>query len=79
MNNPPQSWRELLGTLTESPAEKQRVAEALGVNAFTVTRWVNGESEPRLHNLKRLPISLVIERSCWSKRAVSAASSGLIK
>ena len=55
MNNPPQSWRELLGTLTESPAEKQRVAEALGVNAFTVTRWVNGESEPRLHNLKRLP------------------------
>ena len=55
MNNPPQSWRELLGTLTESPAEKQRVAEALGVNAFTVTRWVTGESEPRLHNLKRLP------------------------
>lgn len=55
MNNSEQSWRELLGQLTENPAEKQRVAEALGVNAFTVTRWVTGESEPRLHNLKRLP------------------------
>ncbi|MFL5696834.1 MAG: hypothetical protein ACJ797_06965 [Ktedonobacteraceae bacterium] len=55
MNNSAQSWRELLGKLTENPAEKQRVAEALGVNAFTVTRWVTGESEPRLHNLKRLP------------------------
>jgi len=55
MNNSAQSWRDLLGKLTENPAEKQRVAEALGVNAFTVTRWVTGESEPRLHNLKRLP------------------------
>ena len=49
------SWRELLGQLTERPAERQRAAEALGVTPFTITRWVTGESEPRLQNLKRLP------------------------
>lgn len=49
------SWRELLGQLTERPAERQRAAEALGVTPYTITRWVNGESEPRFHNLKRLP------------------------
>lgn len=49
------SWRELLGQLTERPAERQRAAEALGVTPYTITRWVNGESEPRLQNLKRLP------------------------
>jgi len=44
-----------LGKLTERPAERQRVADALGVSTFTITRWVEGKAEPRIHNLKRLP------------------------
>jgi transcriptional regulator with XRE-family HTH domain len=55
MNNPPHTWRELLERLTERPAERQRVAEALGVTPYTVTRWIEGRSEPRMQNLKRLP------------------------
>src|SRR4051794_4598172 len=54
-NYPPTTWRELLGKLTERPAERQRVAEALSVSTFTITRWVEGKAEPRIHNLKRLP------------------------
>ena len=55
LSNSPQSWRELLEMLTEGPGERQRIAEALGVTPYTVTRWVTGESEPRIQNLKRLP------------------------
>src|SRR2546421_48578 len=55
LSNSPQSWRELLEMLTEGPGERHRVAEALGVTPYTVTRWVTGESEPRMQNLKRLP------------------------
>ncbi len=55
MNHPPYTWRELLARLTERPAERQRVAEALGVTPYTVTRWIEGQSEPRIQNLKRLP------------------------
>jgi hypothetical protein len=55
MNYPPHTWRELLARLTERPAERQRVAEALGVTPYTVTRWIEGQSEPRIQNLKRLP------------------------
>ena len=56
MNHPPHNtWRELLERLTERPAERQRVAEELGVTPYTVTRWIEGRSEPRMQNLKRLP------------------------
>ncbi|HJT59054.1 MAG TPA: helix-turn-helix transcriptional regulator [Ktedonobacteraceae bacterium] len=55
MQYSPQTWRELLGQLTERPAERQRVAEELGVTPYTITRWVEGISEPRVQNLKRLP------------------------
>ncbi len=51
----PATWRDLLRRLTEHPAERQRVAAALGVAPSTVTRWVEGLSEPRLQNLTRLP------------------------
>ena len=54
-HNPPSIWRELLGRLTERPIERQRVADALGVSTFTITRWVEGKAEPRIQNLKRLP------------------------
>jgi hypothetical protein len=54
-HHPPSIWRELLGKLTERPIERQRVADALGVSTFTITRWVEGKAEPRIQNLKRLP------------------------
>src|SRR2546430_456253 len=50
-----ETWRELLGELTALPAERQRVAEALGVNAYTVTRWVEDKADPRATSLKNLP------------------------
>jgi transcriptional regulator with XRE-family HTH domain len=49
-----QNWRELLGTIISDNKEKQRIIEALGVSAITLTRWVNGESEPRASNLRLL-------------------------
>lgn len=55
MNNPQQSWRELLGSLIQSSSEKQRIADALGVNSFTITRWVNGESTPQRKYFNKLP------------------------
>lgn len=55
MNNTQQSWRELLGSLIQSSSEKQRVADALGVNSFTVARWVSGESTPQRKYFGKLP------------------------
>jgi hypothetical protein len=49
------TWRELLGQLVETPAEKQRVADALGIRTWTLTRWVNDLVDPRLRYLKRVP------------------------
>lgn len=67
MNHLPQTWRELLGRLTERPAERQRVAEALGVTPYTVTRWVTGEVEPRVQNLKRLPEVFPVYQQLFSE------------
>ncbi|HZU03077.1 MAG TPA: GAF domain-containing protein [Ktedonobacteraceae bacterium] len=50
-----ETWRSFLGRLIEKPAEKQRAAEALGVSTLTLTRWVSGESDPHVRNLRRLP------------------------
>jgi transcriptional regulator with XRE-family HTH domain len=52
---PHQTWRDLLGKLTERLDERQRVARELGVSPLTVTRWVNGETEPRANNLRKIP------------------------
>lgn len=52
---PQQTWRELLGKLTERSEERQRVARELGVSPLTVTRWVNGDTDPRANNLKKIP------------------------
>lgn len=48
------TWRELLGTLLDSPQERLRIARALNVNPLTVHRWVNAESNPRPQSLHRL-------------------------
>ncbi len=50
----PQTWRDLLAEIIGNPDEKRRIARALDVNPLTLTRWVHGESVPRLHNLRRL-------------------------
>ncbi|TMC24344.1 MAG: hypothetical protein E6J34_00705 [Chloroflexi bacterium] len=50
----PQTWRELLGTIISNPAERERLANELGIAKVTLTRWVNSESSPRSHYLRRL-------------------------
>lgn len=52
------SWRELLRKHIENPVERQRVASELGVRPITLTRWANGESDPRPQNLHRLLTAL---------------------
>ncbi len=49
-----QTWRTLLGTLIKEPIQKQRVASELGVNPFTLTRWVEKKANPRPDSLRRL-------------------------
>jgi hypothetical protein len=49
-----QSWRELLGHIISDPQEKQRLIDELDVSSITLTRWVNGETEPRPHNIRHL-------------------------
>ncbi len=48
------SWRALLNEIISNTREKQRLAEELGVQPITLTRWVSGESEPRQQNLRHL-------------------------
>lgn len=49
-----QTWRRYLGSIISNPKEKQRIAEELGVQPITLTRWVSGESDPRSQNLRHL-------------------------
>jgi len=49
-----ETWRELLRTIISDPRERQRVVEALGVRAITLTRWINKESAPHPQNLRNL-------------------------
>ncbi len=50
----PHTWREFLEELIQNSQERQRLANELGVNPLTLTRWMNNESKPRPHNLRRL-------------------------
>lgn len=47
MTQEPRTWRQYLEKLLEHPAEKRRIAEALGVSERTLDRWVAGTSRPR--------------------------------
>jgi hypothetical protein len=47
-------WRELLEYVLRNPTEKQHLLDELKVRAITLTRWVNGEAEPRQQNLQQL-------------------------
>ncbi|GAC1360221.1 MAG: hypothetical protein PVS3B1_07090 [Ktedonobacteraceae bacterium] len=48
------NWREILGQVIRDTKEKQRLVEALDITPITLTRWVNGESDPRPQNLRQL-------------------------
>src|SRR5260370_5182117 len=50
----PVAWRELLGYIIEKPAERERIATEMGIRSVTLTRWVNGESNPRPQKLQAL-------------------------
>lgn len=49
-----QTWRTLLGKVTSDPHERHRIAELLGINQVTLTRWAQGRSNPRQDNLYTL-------------------------
>jgi len=52
------SWRDLLQSLLSTPAERDRVAAAIGVRSITLLRWVHGDSIPRSDNLRQLLYAL---------------------
>ncbi len=56
------TWRELLRNSIENPQERQRIARELDINPLTLIRWVNGESDPRPQNLRRLLQALPQQR-----------------
>jgi hypothetical protein len=49
-----QSWRELLKVITRDTGEKQRLVSTLGITPLTLTRWINGNSDPRPQNIRQL-------------------------
>ena len=53
MQEPP-TWRDLLGSIIQNAHERQRIANELGVNPVTLTRWIHNESIPRKQNLQHL-------------------------
>ncbi len=48
------SWRALLEAIINTPAERERIARAVGVRSITLTRWIQGTSVPRAQNLRQL-------------------------
>ena len=58
----PQTWRELLGQSINDSPERQRIANELGVNPVTLTRWIKGEGNPRPQHLGRLLDALPMRR-----------------
>src|SRR6266581_7027894 len=48
------TWRELLGSIIQDPQERRRLANELGINPVTLTRWINNESSPRSQSIQRL-------------------------
>jgi len=49
-----QTWPELLGFLTESPRERNRIAREVGVQPVTLVRWVKQTAKPREENMRAL-------------------------
>ncbi len=49
-----QTWRDVLGTITSDPHERQRIADIVKINPITLVRWTNGKSNPRPDTLRLL-------------------------
>jgi transcriptional regulator with XRE-family HTH domain len=56
------TWRTLVGKITSDPHERHRIAEVLGVNQVTLTRWAQNKSTPRQDNLHTLLEALPLHR-----------------
>src|SRR5947209_5827524 len=54
----PRQWRELLGLIVNTTAEKQRLARALDIDPLTLIHWIYGESYPRPQQLYQLLAAL---------------------
>ena len=52
------TWRDFLGSIIQDPQERRRLANELGINPVTLTRWVNNESSPRSRSIQRLLTAL---------------------
>jgi transcriptional regulator with XRE-family HTH domain len=52
------SWRALLNSIIDNSAERERIANEIGVRPITLARWASGESMPRPQNLGHLLNSL---------------------
>lgn len=48
------SWQVILQRIIKTPAERQRLAAALGVTTMTLTRWANENSRPQRPHLIHL-------------------------
>jgi transcriptional regulator with XRE-family HTH domain len=55
------SWRDLLQSLLSDPAERARIAGAIGVRTITLTRWAQGNSAPRPAHLQQLLYALPVQ------------------
>jgi hypothetical protein len=47
----PRTWREFLAAVIRDTKEKQRIANEMGVDPVTLTRWATRESSPRPRSL----------------------------
>ena len=63
----PQTWSELLSQIVEDPQERQRIAQEMGINPLTLSRWIRGESQPRARSLHRLVHALPRQRDLLVK------------
>ncbi|GCE30292.1 hypothetical protein KDA_57760 [Dictyobacter alpinus] len=49
-----QTWRDFLAHIIRDDKVKQQIIDALHISPITLTRWITGKSEPRLHNLRQM-------------------------
>ncbi len=47
-------WRQLLGLIIRDLRVRQRILDELGVQPITLTRWIEGTTEPRQQNFRQL-------------------------
>src|SRR5947209_13266214 len=71
------TWQTLLQQLIADPAERQRIANELGVRTITLTRWARGESLPRQHHLHHLLTAIPQQDRTQFHKLLAGAFPGL--